>query len=242
MSETEIIETPTRWIALELLVMNPNNVNEMTEGEFNALCEGVRQSKHIPTITVAPLPDGRFFIVDGNHRYKAARLLGLKTMKCEVLEDLTDEGLQEILSARMVVVRGTVNKRKFTATWLKLREHLPPNKAMEVLGITSERRLNQLVYSSKRTAAAGTMAQDEVRLMLNKARIVDDLADVIRAAIGDGGVQEFEYLVFQVRRAQLVLVRCDVEQMDVLRTFVEKAKERGVNPAAAMVQRLGSHG
>ena len=136
MNEAEIVETPTVWLPLKQLVMNPNNVNEMTEGEFNALCEGVRQSKHIPTITVAPLPDGRFFIVDGNHRYKAARLLGLEEMKCDVLEDLTDEGLQEILSARMVVVRGTVNKRKFTTTWLRLREHLPANKAMEVLGIT----------------------------------------------------------------------------------------------------------
>ena len=137
MTDTTLTEAPTRMVDIGLLVMNPNNVNEMTEGEFNALCEGIRESKHIPTITVAPLADGRFFIVDGNHRYKAARLLGLKQMKCEVLEDLTDEGLQEILSARMVVVRGTVNKRKFTTTWLRLREHLPANKAMEVLGITS---------------------------------------------------------------------------------------------------------
>lgn len=242
MTDTTLTEAPTRMVDIGLLVMNPNNVNEMTEGEFNALCEGIRESKHIPTITVAPLADGRFFIVDGNHRYKAARLLGQKQMKCEVLEELTDEGLQEILSARMVVVRGTVNKRRFTATWLKLLEQMPANKAMEVLGVTSEKRLSQLVYTSKRTAAASTMAQDEVRLMLNKARIVDDLADVIRAAIGDGGVQEFDYLVFQVRRSQLVLVRCDGEQIEVIRAFVEKAKERGVNPAAAVMQRLGSHG
>ncbi|MBP8055181.1 MAG: ParB-like nuclease domain-containing protein [Chloroflexi bacterium] len=231
-----------RTIDIEGLDHIPGNTNEMDEGEFNSLCEGIQESRFVPPPIVAPR-DGRYVIIDGNHRKKAAALLGYTHLDCVVLTDLADTELQDILSARLNVVRGKPNKRAFTALWMRVRERLPENEAMKMLGVTSERRLHQLIIPPKRKIAAATVIDEEVKRMMSRARIVEDLGDIIRAAIGDGvGTEEFDYLAFQVRRSKILLVRCEGEELVFFQRFAGMAKEKNVRVAAAMGRALEEFG
>ncbi len=231
-----------KTIDLDELDHIPGNTNEMDEGEFNALCEGIEESNIVPPPIVAPR-DGRYVIIDGNHRVKAARLLGYTHLECLLLVDLTDTDLQDILSARLNVVRGKPNKRAFTALWMRVRERLPETVAMRALGVTSERRLHQLIIPPKRKVAAATVIDEEVKRMMARARVVEDLGDVIRAALGDGGgTEEFDYLAFQVRRSKLLLVRCDAQELEFFRRFAVKAQEKQVRVAAAMGRAMEEFG
>lgn len=230
-----------RNLAIDDLDHIPGNTNEMDEGEFNSLCEGIKESGFVPLPIVA-LRDGRYVIIDGNHRKKAAALLGYTHLDCVVL-DLNDTELQDILSARLNVVRGKPNKRAFTALWMRVRERMPESVAMKALGITSERRLHQLIIPPKRKIAAATVIDEEVKRMMGRARIVEDIGDIIRAAIGDSvGTEEFDYLAFQVRRSQILLVRCEGMELEFFRRFAGMAKEKNVRVAAAMGRALEEFG
>ena len=117
--EKLIVET--REIDLDLLLYNPHNVNEMTDAEFNALCEAAEKTGWLPSPTVAPHPteNGKFLILDGNHRRKAAGVLEWSSMECDVLVNMTTEAVQSVQSARMNIVKGTINKGSFTKLWLR---------------------------------------------------------------------------------------------------------------------------
>lgn len=233
--ETLVRSTETKVLPVSLLVENPNNVNEMDDAAFNALCEGITESGYVPTIDVAPLPDGRYLIVDGNHRTKAAKLLGYTELTCTVLVGLDDADLQEILSARIAVVRGSVNRTQFTKLWLKVRQSLDHQQAMHILGVTSERQLNQLVNAAKRKTDTQTITKDAVQAMIARGKVVENLATVIRAAAGDGGLGEFEYLIFQVHGSTLLLVRCKADDMEALQALVSDAEARKISVAGAFV-------
>lgn len=231
-----------RKVTIDELDHIPGNTNEMTEGEFNSLCEGIAESGIVPPPIIAPR-NNRYVIIDGNHRKKAAELLGYTELDCVVLVDLDDEDLQDILSARLNIIRGTPNKRAFTALWMRVRERMPEAEAMKALGITSERRLHQLIIPPKRKIAAATVIDEEVKRMMARARIVEDIGDIIRAAIGDSvGTEEFNYLAFQVRRSKLLLVRCEMDELEFFQRFVETCREKNVRPAAAMGRALEEFG
>jgi hypothetical protein len=233
-------------LPIDALIEMPGNVNEMDDGEFNALCEGLQASQFCPPIVAAPRGEGgdlkgRWVIIDGNHRYKAWRLLGHATIPAYVLDGLTDAEQQELLNARMAVVRGDVSRDKFTRLWHKVRQRLDEKQAMQVFGITSERKLAQLVKPAQRRLDVTVVADDAIKTLLARTKVVEDLATVVRAALGDGGgTGEFNYLVFQAHGSQIVVVRCTPAEFEAIRQGVERIGGQGIHVpgfvAAALAQ------
>lgn len=96
-----------------------HNVNVMDDGEFNALCEGIQESGFIPPVVVAER-NGRYMMIDGNHRLRAAQILGYDVIPGYVVEVGSDEAL-EVQAARMNVVRGHIDRSVFTRLYLQQR-------------------------------------------------------------------------------------------------------------------------
>lgn len=238
MNESLVKGISRRKLPIDDLVENPHNVNEMDEATFNQLCEGLEESGYVPALDVAPLPDGKYLIVDGNHRKRAAVLLGHTELECTILEGLTDQELQEILSARIAVVRGKVNKTRFTQLWLQVRQRYDQSYAMHVLGVTSEKQLHTLINVPKRQVEAKVAAREAAQIMINRAKVVENLATVIRAAHGDGGIGEFDYMVFQVQGSQLMLVRCSKEELEQLQIMAEIIASRKVGVTDCVLRGL----
>lgn len=175
--------------------------------------------------------------MDGNHRFRAASLLEYEGLDCVVL-DLVDEDLQDILSARMNIVRGHIDRDAFTKLWLRVRQRSDQRRAMATLGITSEAQLDRCVRLAHRRMDADVRAKEQVEILLGRAQIVQDLAKIIRVLIGDGGLGEFQYLVFQLRGSDIVLVRCTGEELEELRVWLSKVKDTGVGMTEAILHGL----
>jgi len=214
----------------------PGNVNVMSDGEFNALCEGIRESGFIPPLVVAPR-DGRWVVLDGNHRLRACRVLGIEQVPVMKV-DLDETEQQEIMAARLNIVRGTIDRRLFTRLWNRITERMDTLTAMRTFGITSEERLKRLVISASRRVDAHVVVDDEVRAMMDRARFVEDLVSIVRAVVGDGGAGEFDYLVFQVRGSEIVLLRCSRAQLGQLKERFDKWRSEGISVSERVIQRL----
>ncbi|MEM2174490.1 MAG: ParB N-terminal domain-containing protein [Candidatus Micrarchaeia archaeon] len=74
-------------IPIDLLVELEDNPNIMTDAEFNRLTKELDETGFIDPIQVVPLDDGRYQILGGHLRVKAAKVLGFESVPAVVLTD-----------------------------------------------------------------------------------------------------------------------------------------------------------
>ena len=77
-------------VSIEALVEAAENPNEMTDTQMLSLMEFMRQEGYLQPLHVRPLDGSRYEIVDGHHRVRAAKELGLTTLPA-VIEDVGPE-------------------------------------------------------------------------------------------------------------------------------------------------------
>jgi len=214
----------------------PGNVNEMSDADFNSLCDGIKESGFCPALVVAPR-EGKYVIIDGNHRFRAVRLLGWTEVSCQVIP-VDDVTAQEILSARMNIVRGNVDKVMFSKLWNKIRGVLDERQAMYTLGIASEEKLREFMKLPRRRLDIQIGADEQVKALMKRVPAVEDMIAIVRAALGDCDTGEFDHLAFQVRSTELVMVRCTRAQLDMLRDAMAVIKRKGLPLAESIVSAL----
>lgn len=72
-------------LALKLVVPDPNQPrNYFDEGKIKELAESIKKQGLLAPILVTPTKEGKFQIVHGERRFRACRLLGLKTIRAEI--------------------------------------------------------------------------------------------------------------------------------------------------------------
>jgi len=96
------LEFKRRLIPVDKLFPSGLNPNRMTEEEFQGLKESIRNAGFLEEnpILARPNGDGAYEIVHGEHRWRAAKELGIKEVPCEVreIDDLEANRLRVILN------------------------------------------------------------------------------------------------------------------------------------------------
>ena len=88
--------TNVREVPLDLLEVNPNQPRKyFDEVALAELAESIKIHGIIQPLVVNQLFTGRFMIIAGERRYRAAKLAGLKTVPC-VLKEYTERQVKEI--------------------------------------------------------------------------------------------------------------------------------------------------
>lgn len=108
-------------IKIEDITPNPWNPNEMTEAVFHHLKKEYKRIGYIQPVVVRP-NKGKFEVIDGEHRYKAAKEFGLKSIKCVVVE--MDDNQAKITTINMNKIKGTDNPLKLYNLIQSLQEDI----------------------------------------------------------------------------------------------------------------------
>lgn len=100
----------SKQILVEFLVEAEDNPNHMDPARYDLLVHGMQTHGFLEPMLVAPRPDGRYNIVGGHHRLRAAKQLGMKAVPC-VVKDMT---VQEQAALRLAMnrLRGDVDIAK----------------------------------------------------------------------------------------------------------------------------------
>lgn len=106
-------------IKLNKFKENPWNPNEMTERTFNHLKKEYKRVGFLQPILARPIGD-YYEIIDGEHRWKAAKLLGLDTIPAVIVE-LTDEQAK-ITTLNMNSIKGSNNPIKYAELLIDLEK------------------------------------------------------------------------------------------------------------------------
>lgn len=95
-------------IAVGLLVEAADNPNSMDAQQLEMLGHAIKKVGFLQPALVRQLPAGRYEIIDGHHRIKAARELGYTDIPCVVLDN-SDDAKAVALRIGMNRLRGELN-------------------------------------------------------------------------------------------------------------------------------------
>lgn len=170
-----------RDIAIDLIEVNPWNPNEMSADEFNMLSENVEDVDFLDPLLVVPIEDGKFRVVDGEHRLEVMRLRDETVVKCIIADpERFPEHVQKFQTVRMNKIKGKLNQRKFNALVSELMQtgEYTYDQLAHEFGFVDEDEFLLLVESAR-----DSLPTDEMKTEFDKTRdeikTVDDLSLVL---------------------------------------------------------------
>ena len=93
-----------RWIEPEKLVPNQWNPNRLSDELTQKLLNDIREKGFILPIVARPIDKEKYQIVDGEHRWRIAKNIGLKSIPCIIAE--MDEQEAKIKTIQLNRLRG----------------------------------------------------------------------------------------------------------------------------------------
>ena len=90
-TDNQIVE-----IRIELLIEDNSQRFQIHDETIEQLAERIAKDGQLSPCIVAPLPNGKYELIDGRHRRRAVIKAGLPTTKCIIKTNLTDKEKQTI--------------------------------------------------------------------------------------------------------------------------------------------------
>lgn len=110
----EIADQPApmlQWIEIDSLVIDPDyqrDLGQRNRAAIRQIAADFRWSRFSPVL-LAPIPDGRFAIIDGQHRTHAAKICGLKTVPAMIVPIDRSEQAKAFADVNAATVRITAH-------------------------------------------------------------------------------------------------------------------------------------
>jgi ParB/RepB/Spo0J family partition protein len=160
-------------ILIDHLVFNENNVNEMNEGTLQRLVEEIQEVGFLEPIHVVPLEDGKYAVLGGEHRTKAARQAGMSYIPAIIHSDdkWNDRDLFDLVSLRLNVLKGSQNPEKFVKLYERMALKFGSEKLDDIFAITDKSVWKKLTKSIKTSLkGSGDQLSEEIGKVADKAK------------------------------------------------------------------------
>jgi ParB/RepB/Spo0J family partition protein len=223
-----------RWekaveLPVELIDPDPRNPNVMSDTKFSKLVSRIEKYGFDEPIQVIPNPEdaGRYLIVGGEHRYKAARILSMATIPAVVKEHLQDEVERYTELMARNIDRGDLDTAKFN----KLLDHINRTTAQP---FTNEQLADRMGFGDikefekhlkkekKKTEQAVESAKESSG---GKTQIIDNVSYVLNEVMNKfGETVPKGYIFFCYKNRMHLMVQCDKDLYQLTHDVAEGTK------------------
>lgn len=171
-----------KLLPVALLAEHPNNSNVQSKHVFKELKESIMTGGFDEPLIVVPRKDAEgYFVVSGNHRFRAGKDVGYDQLPCIVREDW-DNVESEIQLVRRNYVRGQIDRAAFTESVNRLSKEqaLALDVIMERMGFEDADSFSEFYKQEKQRekrtagAVAGNSGAAQVKM-------IDDIGLVVSA-------------------------------------------------------------
>ena len=182
------------------LYEHPRNSNKQSKHMFKELRASIREQGFDETLTVVPRDDGNdgYYIVAGNHRYRAGKAEGMKEFPCVVRGDW-DDVQQQIELVRRNYVRGAIDKDAFTiaVNTLASEQELTVEEIREAMGFEDTDVFLDFYKEENERIEAAQAAAAEQRTSAPAIKMIDDLGFVLSTIFEEhGDTVPYSFLIF----------------------------------------------
>jgi len=230
---TEKAEGVETAVLLPIDDLEPNewNTYRMSRPKFDRLVEEIRNEGFDKALLVVPHPEqeGRYRIVDGEKRWRAARVAGLKLVPA-VIKRNWDEDKQKIEThTRNEIANDGFDRTKFTllADELMQKRKLTEQQLREEMAVHSEKRWAEMYLDKK----SNEELEEQLRTKEaeKEMKVVDSLSVIVNQLIQEfGETIPYGFMFFMLGKStHLMVVVKDNELKKKLDLIREQAIAEG---------------
>jgi hypothetical protein len=227
-----------KYLPVEKLVVNNWNPQEMKEADFERLVQEFRDVGCIAPLQVRPLEDGTYRIIGGEHRWKAAQVVGLAEVPCLLLakdapaqDDVwADEDLQQFVTVRLNIIQGKLNPEKFIKMYNTMTDKYGVEAMQKLMGFTDSHVLQKLVGQVKKgiQKSLPKEVQDEFNKNAKEVKSVEELSQIIQKMFATyGDTVQQSYMVFTHGGQQHLYIALDPKMKRAMDKVVEYCRISG---------------
>lgn len=206
------VEThPYAEVGINLLEPLPDerNMNGMDDEEYARLVHSIREDGFVEPILAVPLVGGKYRIVGGHHRWKAAKEVGMEKVPAVILQGpkWQDEDLQEFMSARLNQIRGSISPQKFVQTFQRLSKKYTTDSLRNLMGFKVDAWAMMLDGVEKNLKSAGLpkSAVDAFKKAKGRINTGDQLSSFLNLLVHKhGSTLPFNYMAFSMGGKEII--------------------------------------
>lgn len=187
-------------VRVDAISPNPWNPNRMSQTMFEKELASIRAHGFIVPVTVRQV-DGGYQIVDGEHRWKAAKALGIEAIPCWDLGVIEDDDARE-LTIILNETRGESNPERLRELLRDLSQRRSPEHLGTIMPYSAE-RLSAMIgeraeafgglVDRMRDRSKASETERVYRLQVEHAKMLDAM---VKQAIHDGADGQSEALLW----------------------------------------------
>lgn len=211
------------------------NPNEMDEKEFALLKSNIKEHGFLDPVAIIPNDDGRTFKMNGGeHRWKAAKDLGIKEIPCEILHDdkWQDEDLQQLQAVRFNVIHGKMNPQKFLALYNKAVEKFGQERVAALMGYADDTAIKKIIKSvakEMREVLPPEMVK-EFDEKAKQAKTIGDIEKIIQHLFQEHGDSvKYNFMVFAWGGREHVYIAMNKDVHNAMKKIMLSAKKQEID-------------
>lgn len=215
------------WVDTDQLVPNPSNPNQQDDATFNALVESIQTEGWTAPVQVVPLDGvGTYEIVAGEHRWRAARVLGSQVPVIVLPAEDFDQDRRDWNMVKDNLLHGELNPEKFTRLYQRMVEKYDAEVLQALMGFTSEDAFRKVFKEVK--AGLPPELQKALEDAKSEIRTIDDLSNVLNRLFREfGDTLDSDYMVFSYGGKEVLWVRAKPDLWKVVNRMASEASEAG---------------
>lgn len=221
------------------------NPNEMNADTFNRLCKeldetdgGVGMIDPIQVIPMAPdetHAEPWFQIIGGEHRWRAASVLGWETIPCVVLngENWKDQDLRKFVTLRLNALHGGLNAKKFAALYQDLAQRHSEEALQGLMAFTDNDAWTELVKGISKALEKSGVSKKNVKKFEKATKElgqVKDLSSIIGRMFQDHGEDlKQNFMILSFGGKDHLYIDCTAETFKAARAMASHCGESKVD-------------
>lgn len=223
-----------KYIRVDLIEPNTWNPQVMDTTEFACLCKEITEVGFIDPIQVIALDTGKYRIIGGEHRWEAAKKVGLDEVPCGVIRGVKwkSEDLQKFVTTRLNLIGGKMDPEKFLKLYEEMAEKYGADQLQDLFGWTDAKAFAKIlggIQKSLKKALPKEM-HGAIDAAAKEAKSIEDLTNIVQMLFhkyGDTVGQSF--MVFSYGKSQHLYVRMDAAMNKAMKVVTDHCRKTGAD-------------
>lgn len=225
------------WLDVDQLRPNDENPNQQDDATFNALVRSIETEGWTQPVQAVQVDAGTWEIVAGEHRWRAARVLGCKVPVISLPAVDFDKDRRDWNLVKDNILRGSLNPEKFARLYDRLAKKYDAEVLQTLMGFTSSDAFGK-VYKEVRDALPDGL-RDALDAAKDEIKTIDGLAAVLNRLFTEyGETLPSNFMVFAWGTKDIVWIRCDAELWKLVKKVADEVTATNGDMAAVMKARL----
>lgn len=200
-------------VPVELIHPCPENPNVMADAEFNQLVDEIQTHGFDEPLQVVDHPSnpGQFMLVGGEHRLKAAKVLGMEKVPVVVKQTMQDELVRKTEMVRRNLVRGALNEARFGRLIEDLKnkyQNVDSAVLAQNMGFRDTKEFEKMLAKEKK--AKDATVQDILDDTRKELQVVDNISYALNEIFAKyAGTLPQGYMMFAYKNRLHMIVQCE---------------------------------